>query len=565
MRLKETKEIFLGALDHDPGDERMTFLRDSCGTDEDLLGQVQALLDAHEEEDDRFDFLTASRSSSNGKDIFPLTALNKDRENLEIGVIGDYELLEVIGRGAMGIVYRANQLSLNREVAVKMIRGSFLATESDVSRFRQEAEAAANLHHPNIIPIYEVRELDEVVFFSMELLDGGSMSDCMKELRRDLRGTVEKLAFIARALHVAHLNGIIHRDVKPSNILLDDEGTPFLTDFGLAKNTTSELEHTLSGHLIGTPSYMAPEQAAKNEPLTILADIYSLGAVLYEVITGKAPFTGESLMQVLEQLRESTPESPSRFDSRVDRDLETIAMKCLERLPGDRYPSADTLADELERWLRGDPIEARTVGRFTRTTRWIKRQPVLAGLIAVVAMLLLTLAIGGPLSALRESRLKQEAEESEALTKKARDQLRRELYASEMRLAFQIAEQPEAIPQIRSMLDRWEDDSDLRGWEWDYLQGLTRRGIFDSPSGHGERALPSWRPGTDQILVRYQLRNDSADLWNWKTNQLEKSMGAPSGTLEWDANGKALITGEDGRKQLFDIEQGSTQLLLAAC
>lgn len=556
VSLKDTKQIFLNALDHGSFADREAYLLEECGNDRELLDQVRKLLEAHEDEDEDYDFLDSSRLSSRSS-IFPLSTLNRERESDDIGTIGDYELLEVIGRGAMGVVYRAKQISLNREVAVKMIRGSFLSTESDVARFRQEAEAAANLKHPNIVPIYEIREIDDIVFFSMELLDGGSMSDRMKEMRRHPREVVEKLALIARAMHVAHINGIIHRDVKPSNILLDSEGKPYLTDFGLAKNTSSELGHTLSGHLIGTPGYMAPEQASKNQSLTILADVYSLGAVLYEILTGKPPFTGESLMEVLELLRESRPESPSRLNPEVNRDLETIAMKCLEREPGNRYSSANHLADELERWLRGEPIEARPVGRLVRTGQWIKRQPVLAGAIGLAIVLLLTLAIGGPISALRETRLKEEAQTSEANTREARDQLRRELYASEMRLAFQISEQADGIPQLKTMLERWKPDNDLRGWEWDYLHGLTQRGIFESVPDNRRYASPSWRPDTDQLIIHYGSGPNQAEVWNWRTQTLEDKIEVPRGQFNWISKNIAIVTQNDGSEVQVDFEENT--------
>ncbi len=239
---------------------------------------------------------------------------------------GDYELLEVIARGGMGVVYKARQVSLNRLVALKMILKGELATAKDVTRFRAEAEAAANLDHPHIVPIYEVGEHDGQQYYAMRYVEGTALT---RRPRADARKEAGLVATVARAVHHAHQHGILHRDLKPSNILVDAAGTPLVADFGLAKRVDAERSLTESGALIGTPRYMAPEQAAGRKDLTVAADVYSLGVVLYERLTGQTPFTGETPLEVLRQVREAEPPRPSSITPGLNRDLETICLKCL--------------------------------------------------------------------------------------------------------------------------------------------------------------------------------------------------------------------------------------------
>jgi tRNA A-37 threonylcarbamoyl transferase component Bud32 len=290
-----------------------------------------------------------------------------------VRAVDDYELLTEIARGGMGVVYKARQKSLNRTVALKMILAGGHASAADVRRFRLEAEAAANLDHPHILPIYEVGEADGRPFFSMKLVAGGSLADKVPELARDPKAAAALVAKLARAVHFAHQRGILHRDLKPANVLLDADGTPYVTDFGLAKRTGADSGATQSGAIVGTPSYMAPEQARAEKQVTTAADVYALGAILYELITGKPPFRAGSVMDTLLQVLEREPDHPRAVNPQADPDLSAVALKCLAKAPADRYESAAALADDLDRWANGEATKARRLSVPAAAWRWVKR------------------------------------------------------------------------------------------------------------------------------------------------------------------------------------------------
>jgi serine/threonine protein kinase/tetratricopeptide (TPR) repeat protein len=295
---------------------------------------------------------------------------------------GDYELLDEIGRGGQGVVYRARQKSLNRTVALKVIGLGHWATEAHLKRFRLEAEAAASLDHPGIVPIYEIGERDGSCYFSMKLVQGGQLDEVVGREPMSVRRAAEFVAKLARTVHYAHEHGILHRDIKPGNVLLDAEGEPHLTDFGLARLVETESTVTRTMEVLGTPSYIAPEQATgQNAQLSAATDVYGLGAVLYQLLTGQPPFAGGTTYETIRMVLETEPRKPRMWNAKVNRDLETICLKCLEKDPKKRYSSALELAEDLEHWLRHEPIRARPANVFTRTCKWIRRNPTKAVLV----------------------------------------------------------------------------------------------------------------------------------------------------------------------------------------
>jgi TolB-like protein/tRNA A-37 threonylcarbamoyl transferase component Bud32/Tfp pilus assembly protein PilF len=303
---------------------------------------------------------------------------------------GDYELLEQIGRGGQGVVFRARQKSLNRTVALKVISLGQWASEAHVKRFRREAEAAARLEHPCIVPIYEVGERDGSCYFSMKFVEGGQLDEVIRREPMPPRRAVELIAKVARTVHYAHEHGILHRDIKPGNILLDQKGEPHLTDFGLARLVESESTVTRTLEVLGTPSYMAPEQAeGENEAVSSATDVYGIGAVLYQLLTGQPPFAGGTTYETIKLLLDTEPRPPRLLNRKIDRDLSTICLKCLEKDPKRRYSSALALAEDLERWLKHEPIQGRRTGIFVRGKKWVRRNPS----IAVMAAMLLALAV----------------------------------------------------------------------------------------------------------------------------------------------------------------------------
>jgi len=301
---------------------------------------------------------------------------------------GDYELLEEIGRGGQGVVFRAWQRSLNRTVAVKIIGIGQLTTTAHLKRLRREAEAAAKLNHPGIVPIYEVGERDGTYYFSMRFVEGDCLDEAVSRGSISVRQAAELIAKVARTVHYAHERGILHRDIKPGNILLDANGEPHLTDFGLARLVEHGSTVTGSLEVMGTPSYMAPEQAVGNNAgVNRATDVYGLGAVLYELLTGHPPFAGGTTYETIHLLLDSEPRQPRLWNRKIDRDLSAVCLKCLEKNPRYRYSSALELAEDLERWLWHEPIRAKRSGFFTHARKWVQRNPTIAALITLSIVL----------------------------------------------------------------------------------------------------------------------------------------------------------------------------------
>ncbi len=374
---------------------------------------------------------------------------------------GEYELLAEVARGGMGVVYRARHLSLGRIVALKMVLfGTFARTETQ-DRFRAEARTGARLKHPHIVPIHDFGTLDGQPWFTMDLIDGPNLGDVLKQGPFPSERAALLMKDLAESVAYAHREGVLHRDLKPSNILLDAAGAPHLTDFGLAREVNLDSSLTLSGQALGSPNYMAPEQAIDARNATARADLWSLGAILYHLLTGRPPFVGATVTETLRALKEDEPLAPRTLNAGTPRDLETICLKCLQKEPEGRYASAQDLADDLGRFLDHQPVHARPVGRIERGWRWCRRRPALAAASGIVLLLALVVSIGSPLAALH---IRRERDRAEAY-----------LYASDMNLAYQ-AYRDNNLGRASVLLERHrpDDGRDRRGWEWHYLNDLCR-------------------------------------------------------------------------------------------
>jgi WD40 repeat protein/predicted Ser/Thr protein kinase len=431
------------------------------------------------------------------------------RPHSTVRYFGDYELVRELARGGMGVVYLARQVNLNRTVALKMILAGQLASEAEVRRFYLEAEAAANLDHPGIVPIFEIGTHDGQHYFSMGFIEGESLARKVAEGPLPPRQAADLVREVAEAMQYAHQRGVVHRDLKPQNVLLDPAGRPKVTDFGLAKKIESDDGLTASGSVMGTPSYMPPEQAAGDtRAIGPAADIYSLGAVLYCLLTGRPPFQAASTMDTLLQVLEREPVAPRELNPAVDRDLETVCLKCLQKEPARRYDSAQALAEDLGRWLRREPIVARPVGRAERAWRWCKRNPWLAAaagstVAALLAVVVLALVfadrrnryandqaraarrigrLAGDL-AVEQERLKESLEQVRTQrdqVRTQRDQARLNLYLADMRAAAQAWDEGR-VSRIGPLVARYEappeDSPDPRGFEWHYLRRRSAAGL----------------------------------------------------------------------------------------
>jgi hypothetical protein len=299
---------------------------------------------------------------------------------------GDYELLEEVARGGMGVVYRARQVTLDRVVAVKMILAGQLAGPDDVRRFHQEARMAANLQHPSIVAVHEVGEHQGQHYFSMDFIEGTSLAALVRDKALAPQKAARYVVAVARAVHYAHQRGVLHRDLKPANVLIDRLDQPHVTDFGLARPISQDSRLTATGAVLGTPGYVAPEQVDGGSGLGVAADVYSLAAVLYELLTGRPPFQGATVFDTLQQTLHNDPVPPRRLKPTLPRDLETICLKCLAKNPHWRYGSAAELADDLARFLADEPIQARPQGAGQRVVKWVRRHPLAALLVAGVVL-----------------------------------------------------------------------------------------------------------------------------------------------------------------------------------
>jgi WD40 repeat protein/HEAT repeat protein len=523
QHVDEAIALYLAACEAGTPPDRATFLARHA----DIADSLQAFLADH---DHMKQAAPAARNPAETATLPPDAPRAAVPPLGSIKYFGDYELLEEIARGGMGVVYKARQVSLNRIVAVKLILAGEYAGGRDVRRFKAEAEAAANLDHPNILPIYEVGEHQGQQYFSMKLVEGGSLATARG---LPVRKSADLLAAVARAVHFAHQRGILHRDVKPSNILLDADGTPYVSDFGLAKKVDAPSDLTQSGAVVGTPSYMPPEQARGEKRVTTAADVYSLGAILYELLTGRPPFQADSAFDTVMQVIEKEPDHPRSVNKSADRDLSVIALKCLDKDPGRRYTSAAALADDLDHWASGEPILARPAPSWEKVWKWARRHPAAAGLLLTLLVALSAGVTGLLISNARIAKKQRETDaalqdraaamagvadalvresgahlataaalrkvkEEQARTKGALAAEQRAAYLSDIALA---AGEWAGNRPIRAgqLLDGTAPD--LRGWEWHHLQRVSHAALREFDDLRGATLLGGITPDGKLLLT----------------------------------------------------------------
>ncbi len=463
---------------------------------------------------------------------------------------GSYELLRELGRGGMGVVYEARQVAANRCVALKMILPAHLASRTDVERFRLEAKAVALLDHPGILPIYDVGEVNGQAYFTMKLVAGGSLAHPAISQQavslRNPREAARLVAQIARAVHYAHERGIQHRDLKPGNILLDADGRSYLSDFGLAKFFEGDSSLTVTSAVLGSPAYMAPEQARGDvKNVTTAADIYSLGAVLYELLSGRPPFQGGTVYDTMRQVAEQEPPRPSASQPGLDRDLEIICLKCLAKDPQRRYGSAQALAEDLERWLAGEPIFARPAMALEKFWLWSRRNPKLAG---VSIACLLAVAVGGvgiTLQWRRAERFALEEAHQRQLALESARQARLDLYAADMSVAAQALSRGNlGLARLTLAAHRpVTGQEDLRGFEWRYLLDQSRGQQLATMAGHSWIVTCVAFSPNGALLASGSL-DGSAKIWNASTHELVRSLedgGISVSSLAFTPDGKQLV------------------------
>lgn len=561
------RELFVEAIGFEDLVAREAFVVAACGDDGALSSRLRVLLRSHDEA--AANFLDPEQSGPGSLERAAAQARMED--GTELPDIDGFEIIEEIARTATSVVYRARQLSAGRVVALKVFRGALLSSPEEKRRFVLESGLAAELDHPNIVPVYEVGEFDGLNYFSMKFIEGGTLKDHAGDFR-DPRRAVALMVSVARAVQHAHERGVLHRDIKPANILLDSSGKPQVMDFGVAQRLGQESSLTLTGQIIGTPHYMAPEQArGDSRNLTTSADVYGLGAVLYELLSGQRLFDegSGSTIRLIRRVLEEAPKPLRALHPDQDRDLETLVMKALEKAPADRFATAGAFAADLERWLLGEPISVRPAGRLERLVKWARRKPAHAVAAALASTLGLILLVGGPILAIHESALRREVSVSA-------EEMRRGLYVAHMNLASVAKDEDSGMERVLNLLEATrpvDGQPDLRGWEWYFLEALAS-GVLYSSESHEPWDAVRWSPDGSRLAHgNYVARKQDAMAGDLKTvvhglvlrdghtaaiiRQLD-GHGDRVTSIAWSPDSRSIATACFDRKtRIWDAESGS--------
>jgi WD40 repeat protein/serine/threonine protein kinase len=504
----------------------------------------------------------------------PGTPSGADQPSEALPLVLGYRIESRLGEGGMGVVYKAHQISPNRIVALKMVHDRRPASAEEVRRMRAEAEAAADLDHPNIVPIYAVGEHQGQPYFAMRFIDGGTLGDSLGRYANDLRSAARLLATVARAVHHAHQRGVLHRDLKPGNVLLDAQGEPHVADFGLAKRIAGRASLTQTGAVIGTPEYMSPEQARAQKGLSTAVDVYGLGAVLYALLTGRPPFQAKDVYETLMQVVGDSPVPPRTLNAKVPRDLETICLRCLQKEPSGRYGSAGEVARDLERWLAGEPIVARPVGRWERGWRWCRRNPAVASLLA---SLLVVLTLGVIVSARYAVVARREARAARQREYGANMLLIQAAWERDPRDDFEKQDQVDRVLDLLKGQKPRQGEEDLRGFEWHYWSTQVVWRIYGHPrpvalrhtgwvhtvvfSTDGKRLASGGRSWEREF-------NASGEVTVWEAQTGEELLTLKGHTRDvnsvaFSPDGNRLASAsEDGTVKVWDAAAGQEQLTL---